>query len=44
MAKMDVLPLVTDKISGTYWLVPVNTSEMANMDAYMVELAVVSTG
>jgi hypothetical protein len=44
IAKMDAYRPASNPISGTYWLVPVSGEGIAKMDAYMVELAVVSTG
>ncbi|MDH3600000.1 MAG: hypothetical protein OEU26_10230 [Candidatus Tectomicrobia bacterium] len=44
IAKMDAYRAASDPISGTYWLVPVSGEGIAKMDAYMVELAIVSTG
>ena len=43
IANMDALATVTNRISGTYWLVPINAEGIANMDAYRVELTFVPT-
>lgn len=44
IAKMDAYRRASDLFSGTYWLVPIPREGIAKMDAYMVELVVVSTG
>ena len=42
IAKMDVCKAQTAIVSGTYRLIPVSGREIAKMDAYLVEMHVIS--
>jgi len=44
IAKMDVCEAQTGIVSGTYRLIPASGRELAKMDAYLVEMQVLSVG